>query len=278
MGGKSLRRNVARLASDAGAEAVAVALHDYERGAHARIGADRWFHAASTIKVPVLLGVFAAVEAGALELRSRVHVRNRFLSVIDGQPYRIEAGRDANAAVHAAVGKTMKVSELASHMIVTSSNLATNLLIDIVGLDSIRRAVRALGLSGVDLRRGVEDETAWRQGVNSRVTAAGLCGALRLIEERRAVSEQASTQMLEILQAQQFRGGIPAGVPEAARVANKTGETSTTAHDAAIVYPPDRKPYVVVILTEWQPDRSGRQALIVNLSRTIYEHLATGED
>jgi beta-lactamase class A len=272
-----LRQEVERVAAEGGAQAVAAAVHDYEHRTHWGLNADRWFHAASTIKVPVLLGVFAAIENGELEAHSRVHVRNRFLSVVEGESYRIDPLRDANGAVHASVGKTLQVTELARHMIVTSSNLATNLLIDVVGLESIQETVRQLGLAGIDLRRGVEDEAAWLRGVNNRVTAEGLCRALRLIEERRAVSEHASDSMLEILHQQRFRSGIPAGLPEAARVAHKTGEMSSVAHDAGIVYLADRKPYVVVILTEWLPDRTGRQAVIANISRAIFEHVTAGD-
>ena len=271
-----LEVEVEQLARDAGADAVAVAVHDYDRGTDWTLQPERWFHAASTIKVPVLLGVFAAIERGELEEHSRVHVRSRFLSIVDGRAYRIETSRDANGAVHAAIGKTMQVIELARHMIVTSSNLATNLLVEIVGLDAIRATVRELGLTGIEVRRGVEDEAAWQHGINNRVTAAGLCRALRLIEERKAVSERASEHMLEILHDQRFRSGIPAGLPEATRVAHKTGEMSTVAHDAGVVYPAGREPYVVVILTEWQPDRTGRQGVIAKLSRAVYQHVTGG--
>lgn len=275
MGGTSFRKELERLASEAGAEAIGVAVRDYERDTLDGVDADRWFHAASTIKVAVLLGVFAATEASKLELRSRVHVRNRFLSAVNGKPYRVDAGRDANSAVHAAIGKTMRVSELARHMIVTSSNLATNLLIDIVGLESIQRTLDELGLDGIDLRRGVEDDAAWRKGLNNRVTANGLCRVLSLIEERKAISQEASELMLEILHEQRFRSGIPKGLPDDVRIAHKTGEMSTVAHDAGIVYAEHRKPYVVVILTEWEPDGTGRQALIADLSRAVFEHVTT---
>jgi beta-lactamase class A len=273
----NLRQELMRVASDAGAECIGVALHDYEHNTHWGLNADVWFHAASTIKVPVLLGVFAAIERGELELYSRVHVRNRFLSVVDGTPYRIEAGRDANGAVHAAIGRTMQVAQLARHMIATSSNLATNLLIDVVGIESIRQTLRDHGLTGIEVRRGVEDEAGWREGINNRVTAGGLCRALRLVEERRAVSASASESMLEILHDQQFRSGIPAGLPEDARVAHKTGEMSTVAHDAGIVYLRDRAPYVVVILTQWHPERAGRQSVIAGLSRAIFTHVTAGD-
>lgn len=271
---QELKGRIAEIAGDAGAERYGVAVHDYETGEHWAVQGDEWFHAASTIKVPVLVGVFAAVEAGELGLDWRVHVRNRFFSVVDGAPYRIESGRDASSEVHARIGKTMKVRELAKHMITTSSNLATNLLIDVVGLERMQRVLDDLGVRGVELSRGVEDDGAYEEGINNRVTPNGLVGVLRLIEEKKAVSPEASAHMLEILHAQEFRSGIPAGLPDDARVANKTGEISTVAHDTGLVYLPGREPYALAILTEWSPDAtSGRRETLARISRAVYEHL-----
>lgn len=252
-----------------------MAFHDYETGAHFSYQGDRWMHAASTIKVPVLVGVFAAIEDHDLTLGSRIHVRNKFYSVVDGTAYRVESGRDANSEVHAHIGKTMKLVDLAHHMIVTSSNLATNLLLDAVGIERVRKTLERLGVEGVELRRGVEDELAYEEGINNRVTAEGLVQVLRLIEERKALSAAACDRMLEILHQQEFRSGIPAGLPEDARVANKTGEISTVAHDTGLVYLPDRRPYALAILTEWSADRtSGRRETLASISRSIYEHLS----
>lgn len=275
---RKLRARVEEIADGSGAERVAVAFHDHESGERWSHHGDEWFHAASTIKVPVLVGVFGAVDRGDFSLDSRLHVRNRFLSVVGGVPYRVESGRDANAEVHAHIGKTMKIRDLARHMIVTSSNLATNLLIDLVGVEEMQKTLEGLGVEGVELRRGVEDERAYEEGVNNRVTADGLVQVLDLIAEEQAISREASDEMLEILHQQEFRSGIPAGVPEEARVANKTGEISTVAHDCGLVYLPDRKPYALAILTRWDAERtSGRRDTLATISRAVYEHLATEE-
>ena len=273
----SLRGQVGEIARRAGVRAVGVSVYDYAHHTGWSLNGDRWFHAASTIKVPVLLGVFDAIENGDLALHARVHVRNRFLSMVDGRPFRVDSGRDANSAVHAAIGRTLTIRELALHMIATSSNLATNLLVDVVGVEEIRGTLRRLDLGGIEFVRGVEDDAAWRAGINNQVTANGLLGALRLIAEKQAISEEASEHMLEILHAQEFRRGIPAGLPEVARVAHKTGEMSEAAHDAGIVYLPDREPYVVSILTEWNADGTGRQSTIADISRAVYEHVTRDE-
>jgi beta-lactamase class A len=222
----------------------------------------------------VLLAVYEAIEQHRFAPFSRVHVRNRFLGVVDGRPFRVSQGREANGDVHAAIGRMLTVHELAEHMIVTSSNLATNLLLDLVGIETARASLTRLHLSGIDLQRGVEDEVAWEAGINNRVTAAGLCDAMRLIEEGKAISPEASKAMLDILHQQRFRSGIPAGLPEDARVAHKTGEISTVAHDAGIVYLDGRDAYVVVILTEWEPDVTRqRQETLARISRAVYEYM-----
>ncbi len=277
MSDTEFKREISKVAEQAGARAVGVALYDYEHNTARDTDGDRWFHAASTIKVPVLLGVFSAVEEGRLQPHSRVHVRNRFLSIVDGSAYTVESERDANAAVHSAIGKMLTVQDLAWHMITTSSNLATNLLLDLVGLSVIQDTLDRLGLDGIELRRGVEDIKAWEAGINNRVTANGLLGALRAIEEERAISPAASAAMLTILNGQEFKRGIPAGLPDSARVAHKTGEMSTAAHDAGIVYLDGRAPYVLVVLTEWDAQEGRRQDTIASVSRVVYRQVMEGD-
>jgi beta-lactamase class A len=273
-----LQARFAELQAKAGARAVAVSIFDMETGAEFGYHADRWFHAASTIKVAILVGVYGAIYRGELLPQSRVHVRNRFLSAFDGTPYRVRLDRDANEDIHREIGRTLRVSELADAMITTSSNLATNLLLDLVGLDVLQRTIEGFGLEGIDLRRGVEDEKAFEAGISNRITANGLVGLLRLIGEERAFSPAISRQMLDVLLGQQFNSGIPAGLPRGARVAHKTGEISTIAHDAGLVYMPGRKPYALAVLTEWEPSGTGRSATIAAASYLAYASLIGDRD
>jgi beta-lactamase class A len=269
----ALRLRIDDIERKSGARSLAVAVYDTQTHASFRRNAERWFHAASTIKVAILVGVYASIHHGWLLPQSRVHVRNRFFGAVDGTPFRVLADRDANSEVHAAIGKMMRVSELALHMIATSSNLATNLLLDLVGLDTVQRSLDELSIDGIDIRRGVEDERAFDLGINNRVTADGLTQLLRLVAEERAFSPELSREMLEILHAQEFKNGIPARLPRAVRVAHKTGDISTVAHDAGVVYPPGRKPYVIAVLTEWSPDAAGRSATIAEVSHAVFDVL-----
>jgi beta-lactamase class A len=268
-----LRGRLDDLERTAGVRALAVAVYDTETHIGFRRHAERWFHAASTIKVAILLGVYAAIDRGWLLPHSRLHVRNRFASAVDGRLFHLNPERDANPEVQASIGKMMRISDLALHMIATSSNLATNLLLDLIGLDAVQRTIQQFGLTGFDIRRGVEDEKAFEHGIINRVTANGLVALLRLIAEERAYTSELSREMLDILHQQEFRKGIPARLPREVRVAHKTGDISTIAHDAGVVYAPGRKPYVIAILTEWSPDAGSRSPTIATVSHVAYEQL-----
>src|SRR3989442_14023778 len=150
----NLQSMLRQIGQEAEIEKFAAAFFDYEIGEQWGYQAEEWFHAASTIKVAVLLAVFGAVEERRFTLHSRLHVRNRFLSAADGRPYRVESTRDSNSTVQAAIGKTMTIGELAHHMIATSSNLATNLLLDLVGVEYGRCMLERLHVEGIELTRG----------------------------------------------------------------------------------------------------------------------------
>jgi beta-lactamase class A len=268
---------IASIAGRAQLEAAAVAVHDFATGGEWDVDGNRWFHAASTIKVAVLVALATAVGEHRFELYSRLAVRNRFLSAADGTPFRIAPSRDANAEVHKRIGRTMRLDDLALHMIATSSNLASNLLLDLVGVEYARAVLARLGVEGVDLRRGVEDERAFDAGINNRATARGLVQLFRAIHEGRAGTPDTTRWMLEVLSQQQFTSGIPAGLPDHVKadttIANKTGEISNMAHDAGLVFLPDRTTYAVAVLTETPKGVTPRQATVALLAREAYEQV-----
>ena len=269
----SLYRNVLQIKEQHGLERLGIAFYDSETTMQWSYNADAWFHAASTMKLAVLLGVYRQVVRGEITVDEPVHVRNKFLSIVDRRPFKLEISRDGDPEVYAHLGRTMTVKELAYHMITTSSNFATNLLVDVVGVETIQAALRELGIDGVTVLRGVEDQAAYEAGLNNEVTANGLMRLLRLVAEGRAFSPQACADMLEILLDQRFKRGIPAGLPREARVAHKTGNISNVDHDAGIVYLARRNPYVVVILTQF-PVEAGRGAAVAQVSKDIFRCLA----
>ncbi len=269
----SLYRNVLRIRREHGLENLGISFFDAETTIQWSYNADHYFHAASTMKLGVLLGVFRQVDRGELSLESPVHIRNRFTSIVNQEPFMLDLGRDADPDVYGHLGKTLTVRELAYWMITKSSNLATNLLVDVVGIPIIQQALDELEIDGVKILRGVEDQAAFNAGLNNEVTANGLLKLLRLIADGKAYSQHACEEMLKIMLEQQYRSGIPAGLPKAARVAHKTGNISTVHHDAGIVFLDGRKPYVLVILTQFGAE-AGRGTAVADVSRDIFNTLA----
>ena len=272
----TLRTALEKLARESKARAVAVALLDFESGFRFSLAGDRWFHAASTIKLAVLLAIFRAADEGRLRLDDSLHVRNRFVSPADGSPFRVDPSSDAMPELYQAIGRTAKISALTEGMIVASSNLATNLLLDFLGVEYARNILRDAQVSGVELRRGVEDRVAHEKGIDNEATADGL---LTLLSALRGdfLNKKSKEQEIQVLLAQRFNSMIPAGLPAHATVAHKTGEISTACHDVGIVYLPEREPYIAVILTEFDAEQNGRRETVAAISEMIYRSL-TGKE
>ena len=268
----TLGEELDRLAGKRKAKAIAVAVHDLETDFRFSLRGDRWFHAASTIKVAVLLAVFRAADEGRLRLNDSLHVRNRFFSAADGTIFHVGADRDATPELYQSIGRTAKILVLAQAMIAGSSNLATNLLLDFLGVEYARTVLRDARVAGVELRRGVEDHRAHEQGIDNQATANGLLGLLSAIRSD-FLTNESKQQVIRILLEQRFNSMIPAGLPSHAVVAHKTGEISTVSHDIGIVYLPEREPYVAAILTEFDPAQEGRRETVAAISEVIYRSL-----
>jgi beta-lactamase class A len=250
---------------------VAVAVYDPATGtALDRLG-DRPFHAASTMKVAVMIEVYRLAEAGRLSLDEGLRVENHFRSIVDGSPYRIED--DSDDAIYERLGQSMTIRDLVFQMITVSSNLATNLLIDRVGADSVQATIDRLGVRHMKVRRGVEDLKAFNLGLNNTTTAGDLALLLRRLMEGTAVSPSADAAMRAVLLEQAFDEMIPAGLPAGTPVAHKTGQITAIHHDAAIVYPPLRDPFVLVILIEGLTDSQESAALGASIAKTVFERL-----
>jgi beta-lactamase class A len=230
--------------------------------------ADDVFHAASTMKVPVMIELFHQVKQGRLKLDDSLTVKNEFHSLADGSIYTLDPADDSEGDLYKAIGQTRTLSQLCELMITVSSNLATNLLVEKVGVDNIRATVRALHADGMNVLRGVEDNKAYEKGMNNTTTARGLQILLEAIAKGEAVDADSSRQMVEILARQKFNEAIPAGLPPGTRVAHKTGEVTKIHHDAAIVYGP--RPFVLVILVRGIPESKDSAALMADIARRIY--------
>ena len=232
---------------------------------------DTSFHAASTMKLPVMIELFRQAEAGLLRLDDQLAIRNEFHSIVDGSVYTMDVSEDSDAEVYKAIGRTMPLRDLNEAMITVSSNFAANLLIERLGAKNVQQTVDRLGGKGVVVLRGVEDQKAYDKGLNNTTTARGLAVLLQKLAAGKAVSARADAEMIEVLKRQKFRDAIPAGLPPGTPVAHKTGTITRIHHDAAIVYGP--KPYVLVILVRGIPDQKQSAALMAAISREVWAEI-----
>ena len=268
----NLREQLETIREQSKSRAIAVGLHDLHTGFRFSLFGDRSFHAASTIKVAVLLAIFRAADEGRFRMDDSLHVRNRFFSAADGSVFHVMADRDATPELYQSIGRTAKIATLAHKMISGSSNLATDLLVEFVGVEYARNVLAEAEVTGVELRRGVEDHLAHERGINNEATADGLVSLLSAIRGE-FLTNESKQKVIRILLEQRFNSMIPAGLPKHATVAHKTGEISTACHDVGIVYLPEREPYITAILTEFDPDKEGRRETVAAISETIYRFL-----
>ncbi|HLK04930.1 MAG TPA: serine hydrolase [Candidatus Acidoferrum sp.] len=261
------KKSVLARIEKSGAE-VGIAFRTLDRKDEWYSRADETFHAASTMKVPVLIELFHQVKQGKLKLDGPLMIRNEFHSIVDGSVYKLDAGDDSDADLYKAEGQTRTIAQLAELMITVSSNFATNLLIEKLGVAQIRATVDALGADGMNVLRGVEDGKAFEKGLNNTTTARALAVLLTAIADGRAVDADASKQMIAILERQKFNEAIPAGLPAGTVVAHKTGDITKIHHDAAIVYA--KRPFVLVILVRGITDEKVAYALMADITRDLY--------
>ena len=264
-----------RIGTVAGAE-VSLAVRDLATGRGLDVAAARVFHAASTMKVPVALAFYREVDAGRLRAADSLLLRNRFTSLVNGTSFSLSPSGDADALVYTFVGTRVRLDWLTERMITRSSNLATNALMTVLDTARINEQMRALGATTSLVRRGVGDDLANAAGLDNVTTAADLAAILASLERGQALSVASTARMRALLLATTYQDEIPAGLPPGTPVAHKTGAISGTLHDAAIVYPAGRAPYILVVLTRGIPDQPTAQRLIADLARLVHPWVVAG--
>jgi beta-lactamase class A len=266
---------IQNLIAGSAAAALGLAVHDLQTGDELLLRADDAFHAASTFKVCVMMEAYHQAQGGTLSLEERLPVRNEFRSLVDGSPFSLTVEDDGETDLYRHLGECLPLSDLVRRMIIRSSNLATNLLVEKLGAERITAFMLALGAPGLLVRRGVEDNKAYALGLNNTATARSLMHILVRLAERTVVSRPASDEMIAILKQQYYNEGIPAGLPAGTVVAHKTGWNDKLYHDAAIVFPKRRRPYVLVAMTRGLAEDGAGPALVAALAGTIHTNLTS---
>ncbi len=252
-------------------EDFALAFYDLQSGKHLYINQNQVFHAASTMKVPVMIEVFKQDHEGKFNLNDSLKVENHFKSIVDSSVYQLDSLDDSYSPLYHKTGQKKSIYDLTYLMIIHSSNLATNIVIDLVGAKNVMKTIQKMGVKKMKVLRGVEDQKAFDLGLNNVTSARDLMLLLKEIALGKAVSRPASDSMIHILLDQKFNEIIPALLPQDVRVAHKTGNITGVDHDAGIVFLPDGRKYILVLLSKNLQDEKSSISAMARVSRLVYD-------
>jgi beta-lactamase class A len=253
---------------------VAIALYDLNNESNTiTININETFHAASTMKVPVMIELYIQQNEGLLNLNDSIVLVNEFKSIVDGSPYSMDIGDDSDDIIYSKIGTKQTLYDLMVPMITVSSNLATNVLIEIVDAKKVTQTMRSLGADNIEVLRGVEDQKAYDLGLSNSTTANDLLAIMKAIANGEAGTKEDCDAMIAILKDQNWNDMIPKYLPETVEVAHKTGSITGVHHDAAIVYLPDGGQYVLVLLSKNLSDFDAGTDQLAQISKTIYDYM-----
>ncbi len=237
------------------------------------INEEESFHAASTMKVPVMIELFKQQEAGKINLNDSIFLVNEFKSIVDGSAYTMDIADDSDDVIYNKINTKVTLHDLLYSMITVSSNLATNVLIELVDAKNVTATMRDLGANKILVLRGVEDQKAYDLGLSNTTTAKDLSTIMKAVATNRAGTEKDCKAMIHILKDQQFNEIIPYHLPKEVIVAHKTGSITGVHHDAGIVYLPNGRSYVLVLLSKNLKDFDKGTQQLADISKTIYDYM-----
>lgn len=248
----------------------AVAFKDLQMGKTLFINENENFHAASTMKTPVMIEVFKQAKERKFRLTDSILVKNEFKSIVDGSPYSMDIADDSGDGMYKMIGKKMTIYDLTYQMITVSSNLATNILIELVDAKNANASMRKLGAKDIKVLRGVEDQKAFDKGLSNTTTAYDLMLIFEKIAQNKVINKKSCEEMRKILFDQKFNEIIPEKLPKTVKVAHKTGSITGVQHDSGIVYLPDGRKYVLVLLSKKLKNVDAGVKILAEVSEMVY--------
>ena len=231
--------------------------------------------AASTMKLPLLVALYRAAERRELRLDDEIEVRAVLGSVVPGRTYETTQEYDNDDEPWERLGGTATLRWLGSRAIVRSSNLATNLLLDTLGLDAVNAVYDDVGAVGCRVRRGIQDLPGSEKGARNKVDADGLARVLTAVARHDVATPATCAATERVLAACEHRDGIAAGIPAGNYLAHKTGWIDDVCHDVALVRPVGERPFVLCVLTGAPLDEGAGHRLVADVARVCWSHRRT---
>ena len=271
---ETLENQIDSRVKEYGATIVGIYFEDHEGDVYTR-NANEVFHAASTMKVPVMMEIFRKVEEGKLSLDQKITVKNQFASILDGSAYSLTPEEDTDTEIYKMIGQTLTLGQLVERMINQSSNLATNIVIELANAQDVIALIKEIGADGMTVLRGVEDIKAYEAGKNNTTSAKGLAMCLKAILNPEYFSESSRKQMFDILLSQTSKviaRGIDAD-KNGLKVASKDGWITEINHDGAIIQGANGNNTILVILTKGVKEQERGEALVAVLAADVWNSL-----
>lgn len=222
------------------------------------VDSDESFEAASLVKLPILIELARRIELGELRRDQKMVFEERFRvggsGVLQQRP----------------AGEVCSLEQLATWMIAESDNVATDMLLEKLGMADIQQQIRKLGLQATTVERTIFDFAAIDAGKDNRISARD---AAWILHEMCCKRLPGSDWMLQILEKTRRRDLLLGGLPPGLRVAHKTGQLEGFLHEAAVVL--DRRPLLMVVLTAQSGEDEAR-LFMQSLARQVYAECLEG--
>lgn len=251
----------------------AIAFKNLEDGNEILINEDEIFHAASTMKTPVMIEVYRKKMIGEISLDDSIFVKNEFESIVDKSTFQLSEFDDSDKNTYDKIGRYISLRELVFDMISISSNFATNLVIKYIGAENINNTMSDIGAKNINVLRGVEDIKAFEKGLNNTTSARDLLVIYEKLANGEVLSRDLSNEMVEILKNQKYDDIIPKYLPKEIEVAHKDGWINGVRHDSGIVFLENGVTYVLILLSKNLDNELEGADILAKVSLEIYNHI-----
>ena len=237
---------------------IAVVIKDLSNNKEVKINENMLFRSASTIKLAIMSELLSKVNEGSIKLDDEIELTEALKTGGDGILKELNYGHK------------FSLEEIMTLMIIVSDNMATNILIDILGIENINKTIENLGLKDTRLQRKMMDSQAAKAGRENYITAKDLAHILELIYKGKNINETYSKIMLDVLKRQQVRCRLDLYLPEEVIIAHKTGDLDNLEHDGGIIYLPN-KVYIICVLTDKTKSNKDGREIIGKISKMVYD-------
>ncbi len=215
------------------------------------------FSAASTIKVPILVAFFQAVDAGKIRLDDLLTLEADFVAEGSGEMQGHPLGTQYTAL------------ETATKMIAISDNTATNMLIArLDGPAKLNQRFQSWGLQSTKINNPLAD----LEGTNT-TSPKDLARIMALVNKGKLISLRSRDRLLSIMRQTRTRTLLPPGLGQGATIAHKTGDIGSLVADVGLIDMPNGKRYLAAVMVTRPHNDSRAQALIRKISKSTYQYL-----